>query len=174
MLFYACDRDPRQSAIAMADRHIEAAPDFAIRVVAAFMHELGYPFPEYPAPPSYALPLVKTAVECENFRTWFLEWSLCVASEYTFRFGAEHREHAALEDAFYHPTAPPTNLTWALAEIPVLADAEFAHENDVFTAYRDAMSSEYAAWAAAGNPPRWTRCHSPHWMRFLVRLGRAA
>ena len=60
MLFYACDRDPRQSAIAMADRHIEAAPDFAIRVVAAFMHELGYPFPEYPAPPSYALP-----VECK-------------------------------------------------------------------------------------------------------------
>ena len=170
MNVFACHREPQESAIGLADRHIRVMPGHAVELINAIEDAM-----RGVAPPSSMARIVQAAIDDDNFRTWLVEWGLCVASEYAHRFGTEHPAHTELEDAIYIADgAPPSKLTWALADIPAVVDAEFVHADDPIASYRESLASMYAGWAAEGRPPQWTRRGAPPWLHYLVRLGRAA
>ncbi len=172
----ACDRNPRDAAIALADRHLAPMSRGALHALIAIGEVLGTPVPGvFPSNPGHLTSrIVVAAVADPNYRTYIVEWALQLASEYTYRVDAGIGHQILIENCeFLADEAPPSDETWAKVEFPVVMDSEY-RVDDPIASYRNALTAGYAFWAADGRPPRWTRRNKPSWLHYLVPLGREA
>ena len=174
MNVFACDADPRMAAIALADRHVIKMTLETAQILSTTGILLGKPVPGGYRATHRHHPVTVGCVECPDYRAWVWEHGLALASEYTFRFGREHKSQIVIENAeFLTDEAPPSPHLWALARFPLAMDDEHK-QDDPFDSYREYLRVKYAGWASKGRPPRWTKRSAPAWLNYLVRLGRQA
>lgn len=155
MNIFVVDQDPRQAATCLVDRHV-------VKMVLETAQMMCSVFPEGEAPyrrTHYNHPCAVWARERLDNYEWLYHHGSALSSEFTFRFGKEHKSSAVIE--------------WCMAK----ATRSLFRSDGHMTPFAQAMPDEYKAEdpivayrryyiLAKAHLHQWTRREAPDWINY--------
>jgi hypothetical protein len=152
MNLFAVHRDPRDSARALADRHVVKMTLETAQMLSAALHR-------YDAAPEGAYRATHKNHPCTrwvgdsrcNYR-WAVEHGRALAAEYERRFSKQHKSLRVIDLCADHAEAiPEGHLTPFALAMPDEFKVRCPHAS-----YRDYLRDKYRAWTDAGRAPKRT------------------
>lgn len=152
MNVFVLDLDPERAAQMQCDKHV-------VKMVLETAQLLCAAFPEGSAPykrTHYNHPCAKwTRESIDNF-VWLVGHGLALSDEYTYRYGKQHKSHAAILWCMQHthlldiPAVGLTPFAQAMPDQYKRPDAV-----DAYRAYYRGGKAEIATWNRSRKPPAW-------------------
>ena len=157
MNIFIVDADPKQAAIALADRHVVKMPLEAGQMLSTVLRGRGLStvggVDLYRATHGHH-PCTLWAGTPQGF-AWLVAHGLALCAEYTHRYGKQHASLQLIEAVAGLGDGSPSIQGAALC-VP----EEHRVEGDPVASYRQALRAKYAGWGTAA---RWTRRERPPW-----------
>lgn len=164
---FACNQDPVQSAIWLANRHVVKMTCESGQVLStvvrgrhgdALADELGLYKSSH-----RKHPVTLATYTDKKYRAWFGAHALALAREYTHRYGKVHKSQAVIERCL-----DVLMCQWGgdMPDVFPLAMPDEYKRPDPHLSYRLYLTGKYQTWA---RPPKWKNRETPGW--YLTSVG---
>jgi len=157
MNVFACDPNPKEAAIQLADRHVIKMTLETAQILSTVVHAYGLDTHYLYKPTHRNHPIVTACVLDSHYLSWVAQHGLALANEYLCRFDKHHASSVVLDRAIAR--LKPLKYDYSLIVFPLAMPVEFKCE-DPHLSYRNYLRSKYLEW----NNPKWTRANPPAWM----------